>query len=134
MKKPLLKPTIMPVPEPRPEIRPAAAVPGFDAEMDQIKGIIAKGGDHRDLMSSIYLAARRLAARQGIQVPESATHREFFEAVSARAPSLSVPLGTITNHYETAIFGYGQLSDKDITNALYSLKEYNASLTGGKSQ
>ena len=132
-KKQLPGPRVTPMPEYQPENVPAPAVSSFETEIEQINSFIEKGGDRSDVISNIYLAARRLADSHGTHVAGSATHREFFEAMTASQPSLHTPLSLITNNYEIAVFGHEQLSDQDIINSIYRLKEYDASLTGGKS-
>ncbi len=71
-----------------------------------------------------------MAESHGFAVPESATHREFYRMIVAREPRLHMPAGTITRHYETAVFGNRLLSDMDIVSSLYSLKEISALFAG----
>ena len=79
----------------------------------------------------IYLAARRIAGAHGFAVAESATHREFYKKLVAQEPRLNVSAGTITRHYEAAVFGHKPLGEKDIVGSLYSLKEINTLVAGG---
>jgi hypothetical protein len=131
-RKPLPEPAISVTPGPvKPQAPVAPPAPArFEDEFARISAIVAGRADHQEVILEIYQAARRLAASHGFTVPESATHREFYRMIVAREPRLHVPAGTITRHYETAVFGYRLLGDTDIVSSLYSLKEINALFAG----
>jgi hypothetical protein len=123
---PLPKPAVrvVPMPEP-PEEAARQAVTRFEDEIARIESIITGGARDRDAIAEIYMAARRIAGRHGYAIPESATHREFYRQLVTKEPGLNIPAGTITRHYEAAVFGDKPLSEKDIAGSLYSLKELN---------
>jgi hypothetical protein len=126
--KPTLK--VTPVPGPLAEwgIRPGPT--RFEDEAVRIEAIIAGSADYREVITEIYLAARRITGTRGFDIPESATHREFYRKLIVQEPGLNVYAGTITRHYEAAVFGDKSLSEKDIVGSLYSLKEINAFAAG----
>jgi hypothetical protein len=128
----LPKPTLKVTPPPEPPagwgIRPEPT--RFEDEVTRINTIIAGGADYREVIAEIYLAARRITGARGFVIAESATHREFYRKLVAREPRLNVSAGTITRHYESAVFGHKPLSEKDIVGSLYSLKEINTLMTG----
>jgi hypothetical protein len=106
----------------------------FEDEITRINAILAGGADYREVIAEIYLAARRIAGAGGLVIAESATHREFYRKLVATEPRLNVSAGTITKHYEAAVFGHKPLSEKEIVGSLYSLKEINALIAGGPAE
>jgi hypothetical protein len=132
VKEPLRKPTLKVTPLPEPpagrDIRPGTN--RFEDEVTRINTIISSDADYREIIAEIYLAARRITGAHGFAMPESTTHREFYKKLIAKEPRLNVPAGTITRHYEAAVFGHQQLGKKDIADSQYSLNEINQLLTG----
>ncbi|HEY3274475.1 MAG TPA: carboxypeptidase-like regulatory domain-containing protein [Methanocella sp.] len=129
-KTPLPRPTLKVTPLPETSRKQQPPVSRFEDEITRINGIIAGGAGRREIITEIYLAARRITANGGIAIPESATHREFFKSLTAKEPSLVTSAGTITKNYESAVFGRIQLKEQDIVNSLYNLKEINAHMLG----
>ena len=126
--KPTLKVTPLPEPPAGRGIRPGPT--RFEDEVTRINTIIDGGADYREVIAEIYLAARRITGAHGFAIAESATHREFYRKLIAKEPRLNVSAGTITRHYESAVFGHKPLSEKDIVGSLYSLKEINTLVAG----
>jgi hypothetical protein len=131
-RKPALpRPTIKVTPVsgmPKEQAKPT--VTRFEDEIARIEAIVAGGADNRDVIAEIYQAARRITVTHGYAIPESATHREFYKRIVAKEPRLNVPTGTITKHYESAVFGNKRLNEKDIVGSLFSLKEINTLVRG----
>ncbi|HUL62511.1 MAG TPA: DUF4129 domain-containing protein, partial [Methanocella sp.] len=128
-KTPLPKPTLVLAPLPA---QPAAAPPvtRFENEVARIDGIIAGGAGRREVLAEIYRAARRIAGRSGLAVPDSATHREFLQGLAAREPSLAAPAGTITKNYEAATFSRRPPGEQDVADSLSGLKAIDARMSG----
>jgi hypothetical protein len=94
----------------------------IDNEIMSIRSLI-RTGNTKDAMKSIYLVSRKMALIQGIDVPESMTHKEFFSDMAGRYPALAQPLSSIIYSYELVTFAGRDVAQPELNNAVEGLKK-----------
>lgn len=112
--------------------RKPATIYSLNEEIGKIDSYLAGGGDRREAVLAIYLAARRMLYEKDPALPESATHREIYHMLSGKRPSLSEPLGIITNSYEDAVFGHVPPTAEEVASSLHSLNDLKTMLYGNR--
>lgn len=85
-------------------------------------GKLVEAGTFGEAAISMYVAARQMAADNGVIVRDSDTHREFYREVSTSRPSLAVPLRPIVDIYERMRYGHRDSSAEDMQKAFNGLK------------
>ena len=101
---------------------PMVPVFNFEDEVASTKSHVASG-DLKTALTNIYLASRKIASIQGVDVKDSMTHVEFYSRATYEIPSLSMPLRRIVNGYEKAIYANEEITVPEINCILVDLGE-----------
>jgi hypothetical protein len=95
----------------------------IDGEISSISSTIKKG-DLKQALTYTYVASRKIAITHGFSVPDSMTHKEFYDSIEKAYPGIAQPLQFIIKPYEAVTFAKQDVSSSDLNSAINGLKEF----------